>query len=56
LPKLLLKNRSSAHFFFPRALDGAPLLGPGRDSAEFTLLGVGFVVRGKFTLDSEFLH
>jgi hypothetical protein len=47
---------SSAHFFFPRTLDGAPLLGPGRDSAEFTMLGVGFVVRSKFTLDSEFLH
>jgi hypothetical protein len=47
---------SSAHFFFPRTLDGAPLLGPGRDSAEFTMLGVGFVVRSKFTLDPEFLH
>jgi hypothetical protein len=47
---------SSAHFFFPRTLDGAPLLGPGRDSAQFTLLGVGFVVRSKFALDPEFLH
>jgi hypothetical protein len=47
---------SSAHFFFPRTLDGAPLLGPGRDSAEFTLQGVGFAVRSKFTLDPEFLH
>lgn len=47
---------SSAHFFFPRTLDGAPLLGPGRDSAEFTLLGFGFAVRSKFTLDPEFLH
>lgn len=47
---------SAAHFFFPRTLDGAPLLGPGRDSAQFTLLGVGFAVRCKFTLDPEFLH
>jgi hypothetical protein len=46
---------SSVHFFFPRTLDGAPLLGPGRDSAEFTLQGVGFAVRSKFTLDPEFL-
>jgi hypothetical protein len=46
---------SAAHFFFPRTLDGAPLLGPGRDSAEFTLQGAGFAVRSKFTLDSEFL-
>jgi len=47
---------SSAHFFFPRTLDGAPLLGPGRDSAEFTLQGAGFAVHSKFTLDPEFLE
>jgi len=41
---------SSAHFFFPRTLDGAPLLGPGPDWAEFTLVGAGFVVHCKFTL------
>jgi hypothetical protein len=46
---------SSAHFFFPRTFDGAPLLGSGRDSAEFKLQGVGFAVRSKFRLDSEFL-
>ena len=46
---------SSVHFFFPRALDGAPLLGPDRDSAEFSLQGVSFAVRSKFTLDPEFL-
>jgi len=46
---------SSAHFFFPRTLDGAPLLGSGRDSAEFKLQGAGFAVRSKFTLDPEFL-
>jgi hypothetical protein len=46
---------SSAHFFFPRTLDGVPLLGSGRDSAEFKLQGVGFAVRSKFTLDPEFL-
>lgn len=42
---------SSVHFFFPRTLDGAPLLSPGRDWAEFTLLGAGFAVHSKFTLD-----
>lgn len=47
---------SSAHFFFPRTLDGAPLLGPGRDSAEFTLQGAGFSVHTKFTLDPDFLR
>ncbi len=46
---------SSVHFFFPRTLDGAPLLGPGPDSAEFTMQGVAFAVRSKFTLDPEFL-
>jgi hypothetical protein len=47
---------SSVHFFFPRTLDGAPLLGPARDWAEFTLLGAGFAVHSKFTLDPEFLN
>jgi hypothetical protein len=46
---------SAAHFFFPRTLDGEPLLAPRRDSAEFILLGVGFAVHSKFTLDAEFL-
>lgn len=46
---------SSVHYFFPRTLDGAPLLGPGRDWAEFTLLAAGFAVHSKFTLDPEFL-
>ena len=46
----------SVHFFFPRTLDGTPLLGPGRDTAEFSLRGGGFAVRNKFALDSEFLH
>jgi len=46
---------SSVHFFFPRTLDGAPLLGPGLDVAEFTLRGAGFAVHSKFTLDPEFL-
>jgi len=36
-------------------MDAAPLLGPGRDWAEFTLLGAGFVVHCKFKLDPEFL-
>ena len=47
---------SSVHFFFPRTLDGAPLLGPGRDWAEFTLLGTAFAVHSKFALDPEFLR
>jgi hypothetical protein len=47
---------SSAHFFFPRTLDGAPLLGRGRASAEFTLRGAGFAVHSKFTLDPGFLR
>lgn len=44
---------SSVHFFFPRTVDGAPLLGIGRDSAEFTLVGMGFSVHSKFRLDAE---
>ncbi|HKV60752.1 MAG TPA: hypothetical protein VJO16_02475 [Candidatus Acidoferrum sp.] len=47
---------SAVHFLFPRTLDGAPLLGPERDSAEFTLRGAGFTVHSKFALDPEFLH
>jgi hypothetical protein len=47
---------SSVHFFFPRTQDGAPLLEPGREAAEFSLQGNGFAVRNKFVLDSEFLH
>lgn len=47
---------SSVHFFFPRTLDGAPLLGPRRDGAEFTLRGAGFAVHSKFTFDPEFLR
>jgi hypothetical protein len=47
---------SSVHFFFPRTLDGAPLLGSGLDAAEFTLHGANFAVHSKFTLNSEFLH
>jgi hypothetical protein len=46
---------ASVRYFFPRTLGGAPLLGPGRDWAEFTLLAAGFAVHTKFTLDPEFL-
>ncbi len=49
-------TNSAVHFFFPRTLDDAPLLGPGRDSAEFNLQGRGFAVHSKFTLDPEFLQ
>ena len=47
---------SSVHFFFPRTVNGASLLGSGRDSAEFSLHGIGFAVRSKFTLDSDSLQ
>jgi hypothetical protein len=47
---------SSVHFFFPRTLDSAPLLGPGIDTAEFTMRGAGFAVHSKFKLDPEFLR
>jgi hypothetical protein len=47
---------SSVHFFFPRTVEGAPLLGDGRDSAEFSLHGIGFAVRSKFLLDSDSLQ
>ena len=46
----------SVHFFFPRTLDGASLLGPGLDTAEFALRGAGFSVHSKFRLDPEFLY
>jgi hypothetical protein len=47
---------SSVHFFFPRTLDGAPLLGPEVSTAEFALRGAGFAVHSKFRLNPEFLH
>lgn len=47
---------SSVHFYFPRTLDGAPLLGPGFYTAEFALRGAGFAVQSKFRLDPESLH
>jgi hypothetical protein len=47
---------AAVHFFFPRSVDGAPLLGTGRETAEFEMHGAGFAVHSKFTLDSEFLH
>lgn len=45
----------SVHFFFPRTVQGAPLLGTERDSAEFSLQGAGFAVHSKFRLETEFL-
>jgi hypothetical protein len=47
---------SSVHLFFPRTVDGAPLLGPGLDAAEFALQGAGFAVHSKFRLDPEFIN
>lgn len=47
---------AAAHFFFPRSLNGTPLLGPGRDSADFNLQGAGFAVHAKFVLDPEIVQ
>lgn len=47
---------AAVHFYFPRSVDGGPLLGTGRDTAEFEMHGAGFGVHSKFTLDSEFLR
>jgi hypothetical protein len=49
-------TNSAVHFFFPRTLDGAPLLGPGPEAAEFAMRGAGFAVTSKFRLDPEFLQ
>ena len=49
-------TNSAVHFLFPRTVDGAPLLGPGRDSAEFSLQGPGFATHSKFTLYPQFLQ
>ena len=47
---------SAVHLFFPRTLDGAPLVGSERASAEFTLVGAGFSVHSKFSLDPGLLQ
>lgn len=47
---------AAVHFYFPRSVDGAPLLGTGRETAEFEMHGAGFAVHSKFTVDPEFLH
>jgi hypothetical protein len=47
---------AAVHFYFPRTLDSAPLLGPGIDAADFAMRGAGFAVYSKFKLDPEFLH
>ena len=49
-------SNASVHFFFSRTLDGSPLLGPERDSAQFSLRGTAFAVHSKFTLDPESFH
>ncbi|HET7109060.1 MAG TPA: hypothetical protein VFI38_19760 [Candidatus Acidoferrum sp.] len=46
---------SAVHFFFPRTVDGSPLLGGGLAAAQFELRGAGFAVQSKFRLDPEFL-
>ena len=47
---------AAVHFYFPRSVDGSPLLGTGRETAEFEMHGAGFAVHSKFTLDPEFLR
>src|SRR5262249_46216586 len=47
---------SFVHFFFPRPLQGPPLLGPGHDTVEFPLRGAGFATHSKFRLAPDFLH
>jgi hypothetical protein len=47
---------ASIHFFFPRTVDGALLLGPGREQVEFVLQGWRFKIKSKFTLDPELLQ
>jgi len=47
---------SAAHFFFPRTLNGAPLVATAHDSVEFALVGVDFAVHSKFAIDPEFLR
>ena len=47
---------SAVHLFFPRTIDGAPLLGSERASAEFTLVGAGFSLRSKFSFDPGLLQ
>ena len=49
-------TNSAVHFLFPRTLGGAPMLGPGRDSVEFSLQGPGFATHSKFTLYPQFLQ
>jgi hypothetical protein len=48
-------TNSAVHFFFPRTIDGAPLLGPGPEAAEFAMRGAGFAVNSKFRLEPESL-
>lgn len=43
---------SAVHLFFPRMIEGAPLLGAGKNLAEFTLIGPGFSVRSKFNIEA----
>jgi hypothetical protein len=47
---------ASIHFFFPRVVDGAPLLGSESERVEFILQGAHLTVKSKFTLDPEFLR
>lgn len=47
---------AAMHFFFPRSVNGAPLLASGRNSADFDLQGSGFAVHAKFALDLEMVQ
>jgi hypothetical protein len=47
---------SAVHFFFPRTINGKPLLGPDIKLAEFGLVGRGFAIHARFKIDSAFLQ
>ncbi len=46
---------AAVHFFFPRTVGGAPLLGPRREQVEFILKGPKLTIKSRFTLEPELL-
>ncbi len=51
-----LGANSAVHFFFPRTLNGKPLVRERDKSAEFSLAGRSFALRTRFKIDSAFLQ
>jgi hypothetical protein len=47
---------ASAHFYFPRTVNGAGMLEAGRDAVDFNLRGAGFAVHSKFIIDSALVN